>query len=76
MCSCSIGLAALLVVGEHHVANVNVEERIQHLQDVHRLRLPAALYDEIVRVLLVEPAATQGTWVPPASMSRSRGVLS
>ena len=70
--SCSIGLAARLVVGEHHVANANVEEQAEYFQDVHRLRLPAALNDENVRVLTVEPAATRGTWVPPASMSGSR----
>ena len=40
----------------------------EYFQDVHRLRLPAALNDENVRVLTVEPAATGGTWVPPASM--------
>ena len=34
MCSCSIVLAALLVVEEHHVANADVEE-------VLRLYLPA-----------------------------------
>ena len=69
MCSCSISLATLLVVGEHHVANANVVEHIEHFQDVHRLRLPAAANDQIERVLLMKPMATRGTWVPPASMS-------
>ena len=55
-----------------HVANANVEEQIEHFQDVHRLRLPAAVNDENVRVPVVEPAATRGTGVPPASMSWSR----
>ena len=54
MCFCS-----LLVVGEHHVANANVEEQNEHSQDVFRLHLLAALNDEIVRVL-VKPAPPEG----------------
>ena len=51
MCSCSIGLAALLVVEEHHVANTDVEE-------VLRLSLPATANDQIGRLLQREPKAT------------------
>ena len=72
MCPRSIGLAALLVVEEHHVANANVEEQHEHFQDVLRLHLPAASNDEIGRALFVEPTATRGTWVPPLSMSKNR----
>ena len=69
MCFWSIGLAALLVVEEHRVSNENVED--ERFQDVHHLHLPATANDEIERLLLMEPMATRGTWVPPASMSKS-----
>ena len=72
MCPCSIGLAALLVIEELHVANADVEDQNENFQDVHCLHLPAALNDESGRALLVEPMATRGTWVPPLSMSKNR----
>ena len=65
MCSCSIGLAALVVVEEHHVANADVEE-------VLRLYLPATATDQIGRLLQREPKATQGLWIPLLSMSKIR----
>ena len=65
MCSCSIGLAALLVVEEHHVANADVEE-------VSRLYLPATANDQIGRVFQREPKATQGTQEPLLNMSKIR----
>ena len=72
MCFWSIGLAALLVVEEHRVSNANVEEQDERFQDAHHLHLPATASDEIERLLLMQPMATRGTWVPPASMSKSR----
>ena len=65
MCSCSIGLAALLVVEEHHVANADVEE-------VLRLYLPATANDQIGRLLQREPKATHVLWIPLLSMSKIR----
>ena len=65
MCSCSLGLAARLVVEEHHVANADVEE-------VLRLYLPATANDQIGRLLQREPKATQGLWIPLLSMSKIR----
>ena len=61
-----------LVVEEHRVSNENAEVQDERFQDVHPLHLPATANDEIERVLLMESMATRGTWVPPASMSKSR----
>ena len=68
----SIGLATLLVVEEHRVANANVEGQNEHFQDVHRLHLLATATDYIEGVFLMEPMATRGTTVPLLSMSASR----
>ena len=62
----SIGLAALLVVEEHRVANANVTDREERFQGDPGLRHFAE------QVLLVEPMTTRGTMVPLLSMSASR----
>ena len=67
-----MGLAALLVVEEHRVSNGNVARQDERFQEVQHLHLHATANDKIEQVLLVEPMATRGTWVPPASMSKSR----
>ena len=65
-------LAALLVVEEHPVANVVVEDREERFQRDLRLHLLATLNYQDERVLLVEPTATRGTQAPRANKSRGR----
>ena len=52
-------LAALLVVEEHHVANVIVEDREERFQGDPSLHLLAMVNDQDERVLLVEATATR-----------------
>ena len=53
-------LVVLQVVEEHRASNVNVEEQEEHL--------PETVKDWIDQILLMEPPATPGTWVPLVSM--------
>ena len=69
MCPWSAGPGALLGVGEHRVANVDVEDHDERSQDSHCLHLHATVSDQAERVLLVEPTTTRGTWVPRANKS-------
>ena len=63
------GLAALLVVEQHHVANGNVKDQEERFQGDPSLHLLATANDQAERVLLVEPTATRGTRVPRANKS-------
>ena len=56
-------------VGEHRVANVDVEDQDERFQDDHCLHLLASVSAQAEQVPLVESAATRGTWVPRANKS-------
>ena len=64
-----LGLGAPQGVGEHRVANVEVEDQDERFQGDHRLHLLATVSAQAEQVLLVGSVATRGTWVPRTSKS-------